>query len=121
MPQSSKPAPSASSFVCSDGSCADNPQTFTGGGAYRMHLKRHSRPYKCRRPDCCYNKRGFPQLRDLQRHEVTHKGARSFRCYFEGCRGSATRLDNMVRHVQMAHKVKVRKAEIAALCSGPGS
>ena len=78
-----------------------------------MHMKKHTRPYTCSAPGCPW---GFYQDRDLKKHEKTHLAEASFRCFVEGCHGSATRHYNMVRHLKDQHGIEVKQAEIASLC-----
>ena len=83
-----------------------------------MHTKKHTLPYKCTSAGCRWGRpgKGFYQLRDLRKHEKTHLGCPSFRCPVENCPSSATREDNMVRHLKDMHRIEVRQADIPSLC-----
>jgi len=83
-------------------------------------MKTHDLPYKCEVEGCKYGEGGdpggFPQLRGLQRHQKTHQPEPSFRCYMPGCTSSATRADNMVRHLKERHEIEITQGDVERLC-----
>ncbi|EAQ91668.1 predicted protein [Chaetomium globosum CBS 148.51] len=104
-------------IVCTEGKCAQNPQRFRRPGDYNMHTKRHRLPYKCTFAGCRWGQRGkgFSQRRELEKHEKTHLAGLSFSCPVKSCSSSATREDNLVRHLKKTHGIKAKKADIASL------
>lgn len=83
-----------------------------------MHTKKHRLPYKCTFAGCRWGQRGkgFYQRRELEKHEKTHLAGLSFSCPVKSCSSSATREDNLVRHLKKTHGIKAKKADIASLC-----
>jgi hypothetical protein len=97
--------------VCTKDKCSQKPKEFKREGDWRMHVKRHDRPYQC---NICT--RAFYQTRDLNKHITTHAPGLSFTCPFQGCeRTGFTRDYNLIRHLKDQHGIKVKKDQL----SGP--
>lgn len=83
-------------------------------------MKQHQRPHHCPLEGCRFAEEGDPggfgQPRDLETHMATHNPRPSFRCFVAGCTSSATRKDNIVRHLKDQHGVKIRQSEVEGLC-----
>lgn len=107
-------------LVCREGKCAQNPKKFEKVYDLTKHMKQHTRPHKCPIEGCRFaeggNPGGFGQPRDLENHMKTHDPKPSYKCYIAGCTSSATRKDNMVRHLKDQHEVEIKQTEVANLC-----
>jgi hypothetical protein len=109
------------SLTCREDFCAQDPQTFAYTWELNKHKKIHTLPYKCAVEGCAFSENGdrggFSQQRDLERHAATHQPLRSFRCYFPGCKSSATRDYNVVRHLRKQHGIEIQQRDVWVLCA----
>ncbi|TVY71378.1 Krueppel-like factor, partial [Lachnellula suecica] len=89
--------------TCNHPGCS-NSQIFKQKSAYRKHMDKHQRPYKCTKASCSANE--FGSMGDLRRHQRTIHGVRAFICTVPSCkrRGKAFgRKDNLSEHLKRVH------------------
>jgi hypothetical protein len=60
----------------------------------------NQRVFTCSEPDCGAS---FKRKQHLIRHQQGHNGGRQFKCLFEGCNKSFTRVDNLSAHERRCH------------------
>ncbi|KAH6684223.1 hypothetical protein B0J14DRAFT_7145 [Halenospora varia] len=79
---------------------------FKQNSAFRKHMDKHTRPYKCTENNC--KAKNFASAGDLKRHRRSAHGSRAFPCPFPSCKYSKLgfgRKDNQMEHLKRIHKM----------------
>ncbi|KAK0116290.1 hypothetical protein ONS95_013312 [Cadophora gregata] len=106
-PQSSNDMSPATPRTCQWAGCPDK-RVFRQESAFRRHMNKHERPYKCTTSNC--KAREFTNPGDLKRHQRTVHSKGAFFCPISSCKRHARgfgRKDNRDEHLKRVHSQDV--------------
>jgi hypothetical protein len=96
-------------FTCPHDGCA---LRLASQPALNVHIKKHTRPFKCEDESCEYSYKGFAAKKELDKHrDSKHRLPSSSgylcpvsKCKYSRCLTPKTRRDNFLRHIKRRHQ-----------------